>query len=493
VHRFLVIGATTLAALVLSGPAGAWTWPADGPVLRPFALGSDVYAAGQHRGIDVGGQEGSTVRAPASGNVTFAGSLPTHGRGVTIITPDGYAVTLVHLGFITVAKGDAVDEGAPVGTLGFSGEVEHSVPSVHLGIRLAAQAEGYVDPLVLLPARPPVPSPADSPVPAPAPTPAPTPPAAAPTAPAPVPAAPAPSAPPSPTPTAPAAPAAQPASSPGPTLAAASSSLPASTVPTPASAAAEASGQSAQPALAASAPTASRAAADAPVEGGATAAVQEASASVEDAATIGTTTERAPRLAPTGGSAGIWVRGRPIATAPAAGGSGTARATTIGRTHPEQRVDRSNTKTGLAPTSAEAIERVAATPTLGDRRDRSPFTRSADAVSPSPTKDVSADGRSLRAMPGADVGSTVAHVIADTAADAAGGSAPDVGVIAATVALIVLLVVAAWRMAARRIDRNGAVLPDNADLLRQLDAAHRPRVHDGGRGRLRTPSAAARS
>jgi hypothetical protein len=38
VHRLLVIGAATLIALVLSGPAGAWTWPADGAVLRPFTL-----------------------------------------------------------------------------------------------------------------------------------------------------------------------------------------------------------------------------------------------------------------------------------------------------------------------------------------------------------------------------------------------------------------------------------------------------------------------
>ena len=78
--------------------AGAWSWPADGDVLRPFALGGDAYAAGQHRGIDVAGAEGSPVRSPASGTVSFAGTLPTYGRGVTILTADGYAVTLVHLG-----------------------------------------------------------------------------------------------------------------------------------------------------------------------------------------------------------------------------------------------------------------------------------------------------------------------------------------------------------------------------------------------------------
>ena len=132
-HRLLVFAATGLAALVLSGSAMAWSWPADGDVLRPFALGGDAYAAGQHRGVDVAGSEGSAVRAPASGTVTFAGSLPTYGRGVTIATADGYAVTLVHLGSIGVAKGDAVAEGASIGAMGWSGDAEHPVPSVHLG------------------------------------------------------------------------------------------------------------------------------------------------------------------------------------------------------------------------------------------------------------------------------------------------------------------------------------------------------------------------
>jgi len=207
VHRLLVSAATGFAALVLSGSAMAWSWPADGDVLRPFVLGSDAYAAGQHRGVDVAGSEGSAVRAPAAGTVTFAGSLPTYGRGVTIATADGYAVTLVHLGSIGVAKGDAVAEEASIGTMGWSGEAEHPVPSVHLGIRVAAQAEGYVDPLGLLPPRS---------IPAPAPPPAQSPaPVAAPSAAAPLPAVPAAAPPktpvPSPQPAAP-APAAQPAS-----------------------------------------------------------------------------------------------------------------------------------------------------------------------------------------------------------------------------------------------------------------------------------------
>ena len=104
-HRILAIGAATVLALALSREAAAWSWPADGAVVRSFALGADVYAAGQHRGIDVAGPDGSAVKAPAAGVVSFSGSLPTYGRGVTILTADGYAVTLVHLGTIESREG----------------------------------------------------------------------------------------------------------------------------------------------------------------------------------------------------------------------------------------------------------------------------------------------------------------------------------------------------------------------------------------------------
>jgi hypothetical protein len=167
-------------------PALAWTWPVDGPVLRPFALGDDPYAAGQHRGIDVAAAPGSPVRAPAAGTVRFAGTVPGGGRTVTLLTEDGYAVTLLHLGAIAVARSAPVAEGATVGTIGPSGDAEHEQGYVHLGVRVAEDPNGYLDPLAFLPARevgpPPAPDPPDDqqPRPEPAPPPAPV------TAPAPV-------------------------------------------------------------------------------------------------------------------------------------------------------------------------------------------------------------------------------------------------------------------------------------------------------------------
>ena len=191
-------------------PALAWTWPADGPVLRAFEFGDDPYAAGQHRGIDVGGERGSPALAPAGGVVSFAGTVPGGGRTVTVRTSDGYSVTLVHLGSIEVEAESMVSEGASVGTIGASGAVEHTRPYVHLGIRVTSDPNGYLDPLSFLPGReadppatpappgdaaPTVPVPAEPEAPAPAPeTPAPPAdaPAPAPQAPAPAPEAPAP-------------------------------------------------------------------------------------------------------------------------------------------------------------------------------------------------------------------------------------------------------------------------------------------------------------
>ena len=141
-----------LAVLVVTPQASAWSWPLRGEVLRPYSLGPDPYAAGQHRGVDVAGSAGEAVRAPAAGVVSFVGVVPSSGRTVTIQT-DGYAVSLTHLGETTVAKGATVAEGDAVGVAGQSGEVEWPTPYVHLGIRVSSAADGYIDPATLLPPR----------------------------------------------------------------------------------------------------------------------------------------------------------------------------------------------------------------------------------------------------------------------------------------------------------------------------------------------------
>ena len=93
-----------LAALATAPAAHAWIWPAAGPVVRPFSLGPDKYAGGQHRGVDISAELGSPVLAPAAGTVSFAGFVPGGGRAVTIQTADGYAVTLLQLRSTSVMR-----------------------------------------------------------------------------------------------------------------------------------------------------------------------------------------------------------------------------------------------------------------------------------------------------------------------------------------------------------------------------------------------------
>src|SRR5438270_13075397 len=106
--------------LVWAPVAQAWSWPVHGPVLQPFSYDeSHPYAAGQHRGIDIGSTaQGDPVIAPASGTVSFAGFVPSSGESLTIETADGYSVTLTHLGSLAVAKGETVAEGDTVATVG---------------------------------------------------------------------------------------------------------------------------------------------------------------------------------------------------------------------------------------------------------------------------------------------------------------------------------------------------------------------------------------
>nr|MDP9491237.1 M23 family metallopeptidase [Actinomycetota bacterium] len=144
-----------LAVFALAGPpvACAWSWPATGEVLRPFDYGGGTYTAEGHRGIDIAGEPGAPVLAPAAGRVSFAGTIAANGKTISVRTGDGWVVTLTHLGSITVSVGDGVAEREPIGTIGPAGDAEVEEPYVQLGIRRVDDPRGYVDPLTLLPQR----------------------------------------------------------------------------------------------------------------------------------------------------------------------------------------------------------------------------------------------------------------------------------------------------------------------------------------------------
>jgi hypothetical protein len=109
--------------------------PVPGPIVRPFAYAGSPFARGLHRGVDLAVAPGARVSAPCAGRVAYAG-----GYGVTLHC-GRYRVTL-----LPVAPGVGAGARARVGaTVGRAQE-----RTLHLGVRRAGDAFGYVDPAPLL-------------------------------------------------------------------------------------------------------------------------------------------------------------------------------------------------------------------------------------------------------------------------------------------------------------------------------------------------------
>ncbi len=120
---------------------GPWSWPVVGPVIRDFDPPETPYGPG-HRGVDIAVAVGTPVRAPAAGEVVFAGTVGGE-RYVTLDHGGGLRSTYSWLSAISVRAGDVVAAGAPVGLSGW-GHPGSAIPHLHLGVRLDGV---YVDPL----------------------------------------------------------------------------------------------------------------------------------------------------------------------------------------------------------------------------------------------------------------------------------------------------------------------------------------------------------
>ncbi|CAN5158642.1 hypothetical protein BH09ACT6_BH09ACT6_10480 [soil metagenome] len=143
----VVVGA---AGVPLEGTVSAGTTPADTHwpvagepiVLREFIAPQNRYSAG-HRGIDLTAGVGSVINAVADGTVSFVGVVVD--RPVVSVAHDGGFVSTVEPVIGTVAVGEAVTAGTPVGTVATGSHCELSC--VHLGVRLNGD---YVSPRVLI-------------------------------------------------------------------------------------------------------------------------------------------------------------------------------------------------------------------------------------------------------------------------------------------------------------------------------------------------------
>lgn len=130
-------------------PAGSAVWPLvpTPEVVSGFEPPATRWGAG-HRGVDLAGAPGQSVRAALAGTVTFAGGLA--GRGVVVVD-HGATRTTYEPVEATVAVGDAVAAGDRLGRLQTGGS--HCAPRVCLHWGLLA-GEDYLDPLTLVGAGP---------------------------------------------------------------------------------------------------------------------------------------------------------------------------------------------------------------------------------------------------------------------------------------------------------------------------------------------------
>lgn len=153
-------GASPATGAAAKAGHGAWPWPLLGEVVTPYRNGSDRYAAGQHRGLDIAAPVGTRVLAIVDGRVSFSGRLPDGGETVTVTSADGrWLISNLHLSRRIAARGDTVRAGSVLGRTGTSGRRSAAASHLHLGVRRAADG-AYVDPATLLGARRLPPSPA---------------------------------------------------------------------------------------------------------------------------------------------------------------------------------------------------------------------------------------------------------------------------------------------------------------------------------------------
>jgi len=123
--------------------AGAWSWPARGPLLERFN------ASSARKGIDIAGRQGQTITAAANGNVVYKGSgLRGYGQLIILKHNDDFLSAYAHCHRIVVKEGDMVKRGQKIAEMGSSGT---NRTKLHFEIRYRGKP---VNPLKHLPGKP---------------------------------------------------------------------------------------------------------------------------------------------------------------------------------------------------------------------------------------------------------------------------------------------------------------------------------------------------
>ena len=125
-------GGPAVSTLVDAKMQGKFLPPVSGPVVAGFGL-TNSDKSQTHQGIDVGSALGVPVVSPYSGVVTQVSEEQQLGRVVKLDFGDGWSAVLGNLGEITVKKGQKVNKGEIIGTVGLSAELKK--PWLHFELR----------------------------------------------------------------------------------------------------------------------------------------------------------------------------------------------------------------------------------------------------------------------------------------------------------------------------------------------------------------------
>jgi murein DD-endopeptidase MepM/ murein hydrolase activator NlpD len=134
-------------AFVDETPHGEWPLSPRPTVAARFDPPDSRWGAG-HRGVDLVGRPVATVRSALPGTVRFAGRIA--GRGVVVVGHGGTRTTYEPVR-ATVAVGDEVAAGGPIGRLEVAGSHCFPAACLHWGWLRGAV---YLDPLALVGSRP---------------------------------------------------------------------------------------------------------------------------------------------------------------------------------------------------------------------------------------------------------------------------------------------------------------------------------------------------
>ncbi|MCY4727647.1 M23 family metallopeptidase [Nocardioides sp. STR2] len=143
----VLLGVRAPAGAAPDEPEGVWPLDPEPDVVRHFEPPPNPYAAG-HRGVDLAGSPGQSVRAALSGTVGFAGSIG--GKPVVTVLHGGRRTTYEPV-VASVERGQAVAAGDVLGHLVVADSHCFPAACLHWGlVDGEGDARTYLDPLSLV-------------------------------------------------------------------------------------------------------------------------------------------------------------------------------------------------------------------------------------------------------------------------------------------------------------------------------------------------------